>query len=695
VVKNFAYSHSRSIYLRLGALILCCPLVAPGFGAARAQAVVDSSPAATQVAPVKETQPTEPSQIADPAPSKRRQRAAEDAYLAGAKLLERDDLNGAERQFVRALQLDPGDREYAIAISVARQHRLTALVQDAAKARLAGDGARADTLLAQARAIDPTNPIVAQHNAAGSLEYASAMQAPESASQRAGEAGAGQENTPLTDRARLLAAGTLRQPWQLQAPVLASALHLRPADGTKSFHLRGDAQDVLRQVTAAYGIRAVFDPSVERQNLRFDLEGVPYDHAMSILMSMADVIAVPIDEKSVLIARDDSVNRQRLVRQLEETIFLPGFTVEQLNDLGNVMRNVFAVTKAVVQAGQQDILVVAPEEVLGPMNRTLADLIDGEGELMLDVKLFESDTTHARNVGAIIPTQAGIYNVEAAATTLVNANQALVQQAIAQGLISSTASNIDIALALIGSGLVQSSLLSSTIGFLGHGLTETGVTASTNVGFNLSLNATDTRALDDVQMRVSDRQPATFRTGTKYPVTTSTYTTGLSTAASTASNATINGVSVASLLSQYAGGSSATSPQFTYEDLGVTLKATPTIQRSGRIYLVLDLKIEALAGSSANSIPVLASRQFTSNITVADGESAMMISNVNRNESAAVTGIPGLSELPGFQMPVDQDAEKDAGQLVVVVTPHIVRRRSNLVAGPRILMPYTGGPAGN
>jgi Flp pilus assembly secretin CpaC len=49
-----------------------------------------------------------------------------------------------------------------------------------------------------------------------------------------------------------------------------------------------------------------------------------------------------------------------------------------------------------------------------------------------------------------------------------------------------------------------------------------------------------------------------------------------------------------------------------------------------------------------------------------------------------MTGLPGLSELPGFQAPLSDSAEKDTSQLVVVVTPHIVRRRVDLVAGPRI-----------
>ena len=53
---------------------------------------------------------------------------------------------------------------------------------------------------------------------------------------------------------------------------------------------------------------------------------------------------------------------------------------------------------------------------------------------MVEVKMYEVDTSRTANTGANIPTAAGIYNVDQAATALVNANQTLVQQAIAQGL---------------------------------------------------------------------------------------------------------------------------------------------------------------------------------------------------------------------------------------------------------------------
>jgi Flp pilus assembly secretin CpaC len=615
-------------------------------------------------------------------------RQAEDAYLAGAKKLERDDLDGAEREFVQALKLDPVNRNYAIAISVTRQHRVTELVQQSTKAMQSGDPAKADTLLAQARVIDPDNPVVLEHSAPVLAPTQSALLAagavPQPLAAAVGQAAGQPPPAPLADRSRMISDPGAAQPWQIEAPSLAGAIRLAPTDTLKSFHLRGTTDDVLRNVASEFGIRAVIDSSVEHKPIRFDVDNVGFDRAMIVLTGMTHVFAVPMDETSVLIAKDSVENRNRLEPQMEETIYLPGSTPEQINDLATIVRNVFEVQKTAVQATGQSMVVRAPEYVLGPMNETLRDLMDTTGEVMIEVKIYEVSTTRTVNAGTTLPNQFSVFNVDQAATTIVNANQTLVQQAIAQGLISATASNLQIALALIGSGLVQSNLASNLIGVFGGGVLQTGISAATNTTLNLGLNSTDTRALDDVQLRVGDHQPATFREGNRYPIISSTYSSGLSTAASALSNVSIHGVNVASLLQQYAGGSSATIPQVTYEDLGITLKATPVIQKTGRIDMKLDLKIEALSGSTSDGNPILESRQFASDITVADGESALMVSNVSRTETAAMTGIPGLSELPGFQTPIENNTEKDTGQLVVVITPHVVQRRSNLVSGPRI-----------
>ena len=566
-------------------------------------------------------------------------------------------------------------------------------MQQAGKAQQEGNPQKAEMLLAQARAIDPENPIVTEHSGPVLGKQASTANAPDAASgqiasdQATGEPGdkaGGALTGPLANRARMLSAGEENEPWKIQSPALEDAIRLAPNDAVKSFHLHGYSPDLLREVTSAYGIRAIVDNSVEPKNLDFDLENVNYAKAMEVLTEMTNVIAVPVDETSLLIARNLPSNRLLMERQVEETIYLPESTQEQVSDIANVARNIFEVRQATTQSASGSIVVRAPQAVLASMNHVIEGLIDAPAEVMVEVKLYEMVNTHAVNAGANIPTAAGIYNVDQAATALVNANQTLVQQAIAQGLVSPTASTLTIAGELIASGLVQSSLFNSTIGVFGGKTTMTGITETGNIAFNWGLNSSDTRALDDVQLRVEDHQEAVFREGTRYPIVSSTYSSGLSTAASALSNKTINGVNVASLLSQYAGGSSMTIPQVTYEDLGVTLNATPVILKSGRINLKLNLKIESLSGSTSDGNPILDSRQLASDITVQEGESALMVSSVSKTESAAMSGIPGLSELPGFQIPATENVEKDSSQLVMVVTPHVVRRRSNMVASPRI-----------
>ncbi len=102
----------------------------------------------------------------------------------------------------------------------------------------------------------------------------------------------------------------------------------------------------------------------------------------------------------------------------------------------------------------------------------------------------------------------------------------------------------------------------------------------------------------------------TIRSGTRYPITTSSYSN------IAASSVSIPGITSAGLSSVLSGlGVSASSlasvnpiPQVQYEDLGLTLKVTPRVERSDDVALKLDFKIQSLQGSSLNGLPVLTNR---------------------------------------------------------------------------------------
>jgi type II secretory pathway component GspD/PulD (secretin) len=99
----------------------------------------------------------------------------------------------------------------------------------------------------------------------------------------------------------------------------------------------------------------------------------------------------------------------------------------------------------------------------------------------------------------------------------------------------------------------------------------------------------------------------------------------------------------------------------------------------------IELKIEALAGNAIDNIPILNSQQFASDVTVNDGDTALMVSSLTKSEAASISGLPGLGELPGFQTATaDKTTAVDTSNLLLLITPHVTRRRPNLTAGPRI-----------
>ncbi|HEX2919487.1 MAG TPA: hypothetical protein VHN81_13285 [Edaphobacter sp.] len=587
--------------------------------------------------------------------TERELRRADDAYLEGARLLDRGQLAAAEKAFLKASKIVPTKPEYLQAATLAHEHRVTELVQQAGRARLLGHPEQAETLLAQANALDPENNIVNQHRVSASEP----------------------ESRLETQLRNVKTSAFERRTDRLAGPIVLS-----PSTDVRDLHLRGTTQQVVQQAFSLFGIRTVMDDSVQNQPMRLELDKVGYEQASAVALSMAHAFAVPIDQHTVIIAKDNAQNRQRLEPQLEETIYVPGFTSAQMKELGTVVQNVFDVKKASIQSNGGTIAVRAPEDTISAINQTLTDLVDGGSEVVLDINLYSVDRTRRRNIGVQFPQQIGVYNAESAAHDIVSANQSLVNQAISQGLVPADANDITIALALISSGLVQSSLLANTLGFFGGGLTLSGVTTNAPTTFNLALNSSDTQVLDTIKLRLGDRETGTFRSGTRYPIITSTYSSGITGLPGSLAGATVNGVSAQSLINQ---ATSVTIPQIQFEDLGLTMKATPTVQKSGQVSMQLDLKIEALGNSSLNNIPVLANRQFVSTITVKDGESTLLASSLSQSESAAVSGLPGLGELPGFQTATsNRISQQDTSELVLLITPHIVRHRKDNAAGPRI-----------
>ena len=436
---------------------------------------------------------------------------------------------------------------------------------------------------------------------------------------------------------------------------------LTPQEGQHSFHLRTDKRTLISQVLSVYGIRPTVDQTVNAQSIRFDTDEVDFANAAELLKLATDTFFVPLDSHSVIVVTDTQSNRSRFEHRAMRTFYFPGLNSKELTDMGNIAHNVFGAEQSVMEPSRGTLTVRAPEPQLDALDQTYAELLGGRSMLELDVCLYEIDKTKATNVGVVLPSSTTVFNVSSEINSILKNNASLVDQLLTED--PSLAGNYEAILAaLIASGALTGTVFNSPFAIFGGGLTETGLDLS-GVTVNMLLNSSDARSFDQQVLRVLDQEEATIRSGERYPIITSSYS---SLAASSSSNATI--------------------PQFQYQDLGLTLKVTPHVEMSSEVSLNLDMKLSSLTGSSLNNIPILANRQYSGVVSVRLGDTAILVSDLSRQESVDVTGIPGLSGLPGSGATNRQDT-KDTMELAIEITPHLVRSAHQQIEGPMLLLP--------
>lgn len=577
---------------------------------------------------------------------------AEQLSVEGTKALLAQDARKAMDDFQRAGELDPDNHRYGADEAIAREHLVTELVQQADKARLTGHDKTAQQALAEAFRLDPENPEVTQHYADVLADHPS--------------------DTPLA-------------PADLK--LTAPPVQIKAAPVVRSFHLRAPAQDVVRQVMQAYGVQPTFEKSVKNEVIRFDADGVNYAQAAHLLTLVTDTFVVPLDPARVMLVADTKANRADYQRRAIETVYLPGLDENERTQVGQIAREVFDAQESNVSAAHGALTVRAPQEDLAALNTTLTDLMQGRSEIMLDVRMFEIDRTGTRIQGILLPNQTTIFNIPSEISSLLTANASTIQQIISSGL-ASPGDYAAIAAILLASGQASSSLFDQPFAYFGNGLFQTGVTSAGASG-NASLNISDVHSLDQMQLRVEDQQDEMIRSGTRYPIITSSYSnlagSNLSVAGITSPGVSTAlqglGLSASSLLS-----TQETIPQVQYEDLGLTLHVQPHLTGDGDISLKLDLKLDSLEGATLNDIPVLDDREVTAVTAMRPGSTTLLVSNLNRQDANAVTGIPGLNELPGLEMGTYQNDTKTVMELAILITPHVIRRVHTERATPMIML---------
>ena len=152
-----------------------------------------------------------------------------------------------------------------------------------------------------------------------------------------------------------------------------------------------------------------------------------------------------------------------------------------------------------------------------------------------------------------------------------------------------------------------------------------------------------------------DGQKASLKIGDRVPVATGSFQPG------------IGGVGINPLVNT----------QFQYLDVGVNIDITPKVHSNGEVTLKVAMDISSVTGHSnigGISQPIIGQRKIEHEVRLKEGEVNMLGGMLEDSSTKALTGIPGLGQIPILKYLFAQTTtDHSETETVFVLIPHIVR----------------------
>jgi type II secretory pathway component GspD/PulD (secretin) len=117
---------------------------------------------------------------------------------------------------------------------------------------------------------------------------------------------------------------------------------------------------------------------------------------------------------------------------------------------------------------------------------------------------------------------------------------------------------------------------------------------------------------------------------------------------------------------------------------GVTLDITPSVTPDGGIMVVLHPVVNSLIGTNAG-VPEISTRDTQTTVHLQDDETLVIGGLIQENDTRTTTKVPLLGDLPLVGRIFRNDnVQGQRNELIIVVTPHIVKRGTSALPGPAL-----------
>ncbi len=527
-------------------------------------------------------------------------------FNQGKKAEELQDYDAAYNYYQKALKADPNNAQYKIRLNQARFEASQFHVRQGLTLRKKGDLQAAAGEFQRAETIDPSSPVAEQELQATVQMIAEKNRQSDAAAQ------------PATDS---------NQPVLASMPPEIKPLSRAPI----TLKMSDDAKIVFGTIGKLAGLTIIYDPDFPARKITVDLTDVTLEQALEIVSLESKAFVKPVTENIVFVIPDQPQKRRDYEEQVVRTFYLSNTVQPQdLTEIVTGLRSLLDI-KRVQQLNSQNAIIVrdTPDRLM-LAEKMIDDVDKAKPEVVVQVEVLEARTDRLRDLG-ILPGQNASIAINPNANTTTS------------GTTTSTTTNNTI-----------------TLNNLRHLNSNDYAVTLPSLTANAILTDTDTKILQNPEVRSVDGQTAKLKIGDRIPVATGSFSSGLGLTGTTAG-----------------GISPLVNTQFTYLDVGVNIDMTPRVHPNRDVSLKLKVEVSSQTGSvtiGGITQPIISQRVIEHDIRLKEGEVSVLAGLIQHTETKTVNGWPGLAKLPIFGRLFSEnsnDVQQD--EVLIVLTPRIVR----------------------
>jgi general secretion pathway protein D len=540
---------------------------------------------------------------------------AKDLFDKGRDAEARQQYEAAFGFFRQAYQLKPKDLRYRAAFEHSRFDAGAEVVHRGQKLRQEGKLQDAVAEFQKALAIDPSS-FIAQQELTRTLKIINDQTNP--TPQAAG--------TPGSLERKIHDAG---------GPVELAPISNVPVT-LKMLNTKSDV--VYRTVGQLAGINVLFDPDYTPRPINVDLNGVSLEDALEISALESKTFWRPVTPNTIFVATDNPAKRKELEQSVLKTFYLSNLSLPtELQDVVNAIRAVLDVQRVQQLLSQNALVVRGTPDQIALAQKLVQDLDKARPEVIVDIAVMQVSKDRSRTLGLSPPTSATV-------TLQPNINQTVTTPTTNPITGVTTPST--------STGNSSNGINLNTLGNLNA--TDFQVTIP-SANLSAVMSNSDTKLIQNPQIRALDGQKASLKIGDRVPVATGSFQPG------------IGGVGINPLVNT----------QFQYLDVGVNIDITPHVHANGEVTLKILMDVSAVTGQQnigGISQPIIGQRKIEHEIRLKDGEANLLGGIMEDQQTKSLSGIPGLAQIPILKYLFGQTTQDHSeNQIVFAIVPHIIR----------------------